>query len=80
MSVEKEALVVSGEHAAREAFVLGMAIGGLAAGKAALLEETAADAEGAGSGEFGNVSGALAEAPRGLPLDAVPVVSWEPSD
>lgn len=77
--MEKEALVVSGEYAAREAFVLGMAIGGLAAGKVALLGETLADVEGAESGEFGDVSGALAEATWGLPLDAVPVPSWEPS-
>lgn len=79
MSVEKEALMVSGEYAAREAFVLGMAIGGLAASKAALLGETPANGEGAESGESGEVSGAPAEATWGLPLDAVPVPNWEPS-
>lgn len=77
MSVGKEALVISGEYASREAFVLGMAIGGLAAGKVALLDETLADVEGAESGEFGDVSGTLDEVTRGLPLDAALV--WEPS-
>lgn len=72
LPVEKGALEVSGEHAAREAFFLGMAIGGLADGGAAMLGAPSAEVRGADPRVLGDVAGALAEAtsvpPRGAAL------------
>lgn len=79
LSVEKETLEVSGEHAARGAFFLGMGIGGLVEEEAAVLGETSAEAKGAESGVLGGVSAVLAEATSAPQLDAVPVPSSDPS-